>query len=285
MTVTEPEYESMILQGIPNTLAVYAAQTLSTLCLATKYTGKAIDMSDIIDSICKEADCVKMQCVLKEQNAPKGKKSQSDKALVASSSSYCQNNNNTNKCCKGKCHHCGREGHWVWECCTKKREEVAAIALNQSGQTMQATLGTSKPKNKPVGSTNTIFNNDSNSDSFCAAKEEEVIAYDICADPDLYLDDSDSEDDWDDIQADIECIGEQSNKLESIGDGPDKLDNEGEDLDIKETAMAIIAPADTDSTPHTEVYDLGALHHISPYKDDFMLYMPLSTLLYFNAAS
>jgi len=44
-------------------------------------------------------------------------------------------------------------------------------------------------------------------------------------------------------------------------------------------------PADADGTTHTEVYDLGASCHISLYKDDFMSYMPLSTLLYFNAAS
>jgi len=67
VTVTEPKYKSMILQGIPNTLTVYAAQTLSTLHLATKYTGKAIDMSNVIDSICKEADHMKMRRVLKEQ--------------------------------------------------------------------------------------------------------------------------------------------------------------------------------------------------------------------------
>ena len=287
MTVTEPEYKSTILQGIPDTLAIYAAQTLSTLHLATKYTGKAIDMSDIINSVCKEADHMKMHCVLKEQTTGKGKRGgQTDKALITSSSSDRHyNNSNTNKCHKGKCHHCQKEGHWAWECHTKKREEVAAAASNQSGQTVQATSGSSKPKNKPVGSTNTVFNDDSDSDGFCAAEEEEVTACNICTNPDLYLDDSDSEDNWDNVQADVESIGEQSNKLESIGDGPDMLDNEGEDPDIKETTAAIIAPANVDSTPHTKVYDLGASRHISPYKDDFTLYTPLSTPLYFNAAS
>jgi len=287
VTVTEPEYKSTILQGIPDTLAVYAAQTLSTLRLATKYTGKAIDMSDVINSVCKEADRVKMRRVLKEQTTGKGKRGgQTDEALVASSSSDRRyNNNNANKCRKGKCHHCQKEGHWARECCTKKREEAAAAALNQSGQTAQATLGSSKPENKPMGSANAVFNDDSDSDGFCAAEEEEVIARDICANPDPYLDDSDSEDDWDDIQADVESIGEQSDELESIGDGPDVLDNEGEDPDIEETAAAVIAPADADSTPRTEVYDSGASCHISPYKDDFTSYTPLSTPLYFNATS
>ena len=285
MTITEPEYKSTILQGIPNSLAVYAAQTLSTLCLATKYTGKLIDMLDVIDSICEEADHMKMQHALKEQNTPKGKKGQTDEALVASSSSYHQNNNNTNKCCKGKCHHCGREGHWVQECHTKKKEEAAAASSNQNSQTVQVTLGSSKSENRPVGSANAVFDDDSDSDGFCAAKEEGTIACTICADPDPYLDDSDSDDDWDDIHTKVESIGDQSNKLESLGEHPNKLDNEGEDLDIEETATAIIAPIDADRTPCTEVYDLGSSCHISPYKDNFTLYTPLSTLLYFNTAS
>jgi hypothetical protein len=65
----------------------------------------------------------------------------------------------------------------------------------------------------------------------------------------------------------------------------DKLDNEGEDHNIEETTMAIIVPTNADCTPCTKIYNLGASCHISPYKDDFMSYTPLSTLLYFNTAS
>jgi hypothetical protein len=242
-------------------------------------------MSDIIDSICEEADRMKMCHALKEQTSGKGKKGgQTDEALVATSSTKRHNNNNT-KCRKGKCHHCQRDSHWVWECRTKKREEVAATASNQSGQTVQATSGSSKPENKPMGSTNAIFDNDSDSDGFCAAKEEEVIVCDICANPDPYFDDLDLDNNWDNVQAKVESTGEQSDELESIGDGPDKLDNEGEDHDIEETTAAIIMPTDADCTPRTEIYDSGASRHISPYKDDFMSYMPLSTPLYFNTAS
>jgi hypothetical protein len=146
-------------------------------------------------------------------------------------------------------------------------------------------LGSSKPKNKPVGSTNAVFDNDSDSDGFCAAEDEEVIACDICANPDPYFDDLDLDDDWDDVQAKVESTGEQSDELESVGDGPDKLDNEGEDHNIEETTTAIIMPTNADCTPRTEIYDSGASRHISLYKDDFTLYTPLSTPLYFNAAS
>src|SRR5438445_11378357 len=103
VTITEPEYKSTILQGIPDSLAVYAAQTLSTLRLATKYTGKPIDMSDVINSICEEADHMKMHHALKEQTSSKGKKGgQTDEALVATSSTECCNNNNNTKHHKGK---------------------------------------------------------------------------------------------------------------------------------------------------------------------------------------
>jgi hypothetical protein len=150
---------------------------------------------------------------------------------------------------------------------------------------VQATSGSSKPENKPVGSVNAVFDDDSNSDGFCAAEEEEVIACDICTDPNPYFDDLDSDDDWDDVQAKVESTGEQSDELESIGDGPNELDNEGEDHDIEETTAAIITPTDMDCTPRTEIYNSGASRHISPYKDDFTSYTPLSTPLYFNAAS
>ena len=281
VTVIEPEYKSMILQGIPDTLAVYASQTLSTLCLATKYTGKPIDMSDDIDSISKEADRVKTRCVLKDQAPGKGKRGgQTDKALTATSSSDRCNNNNTGKRCKGKCHHCGREGHWVQECHTKKKEEATATASKQSGQTVQVSSGsTSKPENRPVGSANIVIDDDSDIDGFCAAKEEVALAHTICAKLSPFLDDSDSDDKWEDFHAEIESMGEQS----------DKLDSEGEELDsdIEKTATAIIAPidADTSSTTCTKVYNLDASRHICPYKDDFSSYTLLSLLLYFNAAS
>ena len=135
-------------------------------------------------------------------------------------------------------------------------------------------MGSSKPENKPVGSANAIFNNDSDSDGFCAAEEEEVIACDICTDPDPYLDDLDSDDDWDVVQAKVEITGKQSDMLESVGDGPDKLNNEGEDPDIEDTTMAVIVPTNIDSTPRTKIYDSGASRHISPYKDNSTSYMP-----------
>jgi len=127
--VTDIEYKRTILKGIPDTLAAYATQSLSTLRLAVKYTSKPIDMSDVIDSVCKEADRIKQRRKLKDhsQGQGKGRKgAQTDEALAATTYERSNNNNFANRRKKGKCNHCGKEGHWIQECRTKKREEAAA---------------------------------------------------------------------------------------------------------------------------------------------------------------
>jgi len=105
---------------------------------------------------------------------------------------------------EGKCHHCGKEGHWVRECCIEKREEAAtATAENQSGQAAQANSSTStKPKNKPVGPTNTS-EDDSDSDGFCMADENVARRYPHCAEPDPLMGESEDDklDEWESFHA------------------------------------------------------------------------------------
>jgi hypothetical protein len=116
VSVTNTEYQHTILQGIPDTLSDYATQTLSMLWLTVKYTGKPIDMSDVIDSVCEEANHIKTCHMLKEQSHRhgKGKKGgQTDEALATTTSEHSNNNRSTNCCKKGKCNHCGIEGHWI----------------------------------------------------------------------------------------------------------------------------------------------------------------------------
>ena len=128
--VTDIKYKRTILKGLLDVLAAHAAQTLSTLRLAVKYTGKPINMSDVIDLVCEEANCVKTCHALKDQSLGqgKGKKgAQTDEAL-ATTTFKCGNNSNFANCRKkGKCNHCGKEGHWIQECRTKKREEVLQL--------------------------------------------------------------------------------------------------------------------------------------------------------------
>jgi len=271
--VTDIEYKRTILKGLPDVLAAHAAQTLSMLRLAVKYTGKPIDMLDVIDLVCEEADHVKTCRALKDQSLGqgKGKKgAQTDEALAATTFEHSNNSNFANRRKKGKCNHCGKEGHWIWECHTKKREEATA----QSGQAAQASLS-SKPKNKPVGSANTVTIDEDDSDDrgFWAVKEEEVHMHFV--EPDSLMDDSDSDDEDEDFHAEL---GVSDDRL-------DWPDIEGEEWYFKDTAAAVITPAEAITAPCAKLYDSGASQHISPYKADFISYTTLSPPLYLNAAN
>jgi len=275
ISITDIEYKRTILKGIPDMLAAYTAQSLSMLWLAVKYTGKPIDMSDVIDSVCKEADCIKQCCKLKDhsQGQGKGRKgAQTDKALTTTTSERGNNSNFANHRKKGKCNHCGKEGHWIQECCTKKQKEAT---VRSSGHSAQAS-SSSKPKNKPVGSTNTVTvddKDDSDDRGFWAVEEEKVHLR--FAELDSQMDDTDSDNKIEDFHAEIE----ESNKRLNW------LDIEGEDWYTEDTAVAVISPDKADITPCTELYDSGASQHIRLYKADFISYTTLSPPLYLNAAN
>jgi len=177
--ITNIKLKCTILHSIPETLALYALQTLNSLTITSRYTCKPIDILELIDMISEEAEHAKSQHTTKDQTQVqgKGKSGQSDEALVATNMSE----GGSSKHHKGKCHHCGKEGHWVCKCCTKKREEAAAE--NQSSQTAQSNT-TTKPKNKPIGSANMFEDDDSDDNSFCMAKEDVACVYLYCAELD-----------------------------------------------------------------------------------------------------
>ena len=226
VTVTEPEYERTVLNGITEPLTSYAALTMSSLRLACKLTGEPFDMTDVIDTLCEEADRLKMARDL-AQGQGKGKNRSTpqapDEALAATGTF----SGNDSRRRKGNCHHCGKPGHWARECHTRKREEAAATA-NQTGQAAQANPGTtSNPVNKPVGSANTatIDEYDSDDRGFWAV-EEELHACHAEADP--RMDDSDSDDEDEDLRAEQ---GRNDQRL-------DWPDIEGEGWYTEDTARA-----------------------------------------------
>ena len=91
---------------------------------------------------------------------------------------------------------------------------------------------------------------------------------------------------------DLVCI--VSAKLDPLlGIPDDAWHSEGEEssgfgLELEETdvgAVLTLAEEDHDTCICTELYDLDATHHISPYKTDFISYMPLTLPVYLNATN
>ena len=126
VTVNDEDFECTVLNGIPDALGTYALQLLTS----TRLNGNTLVMKDIIHALSEEAHCTRNRCVPKDQSQGQrsNKKGQPDEALATTNTSEGGNL----RCRKGKCHHCGKEGHWVRECHTKKREKAAEAAAAEN---------------------------------------------------------------------------------------------------------------------------------------------------------
>ena len=91
-------------------------------------------------------------------------KEATDEALAVTNSEGGQ------KCHKGKCHNCGKPGHWARECCSLKKEMGKSAGM----QAMQAPSTPFKPENKPAGSVNAVVPYDFEGDRFWMGMEEAV---------------------------------------------------------------------------------------------------------------
>ena len=286
VSVTDTKYQRMILKGVPDALADYAAQTLSMLWLAVKYTGMPVDMSDVIDSVCKEADRKKTRRTLNDpaQGQSMGRNRSVSQALDEALATASTDEGSNGRCRKGNCHHCGKLGHWARKCHTRKREEAAAAA-GQSGQAAEANLGTtSKPENTPTGSTNiaTIDEPDSDDMGFWAIEEEEAHACYAEADP--WMDDSDSDDDDSDFCAKHEGINEHLNWPDIEGEGwyikdtahshpnptEPPMGDVKHDSDDKWEAFCTETWGAEDVAPHALVITSTSEPHRAPGKEGYM---------------
>src|ERR1700747_62589 len=168
--ISNKEYERTILRGIPSELATFASQLLSSASIIQ--SANPIDLDALVNLICEEADQLKSR----RSKGQGGKKDSTDEALTVTASDDAKRRRR-----RGKCHNCGKLGHWAKECRSSKKDKEESVSTT----TAKAT-GTTKPENKPVGSANVAY--DFEGDGFWMATEEAVDRTNlVSAEPDPML--------------------------------------------------------------------------------------------------
>jgi hypothetical protein len=120
ITVTDIDYQRTILRSMPAYISAYASNMLTTLTIMSEVTRKPVDMEKLLSNISDEADRMKAN---QPPAHPRGKKEDNTDEALAITSSGGNSGCSKRKHCKGTCNHCGIEGHWIWECRTKKQKE------------------------------------------------------------------------------------------------------------------------------------------------------------------
>ena len=164
---------------------------------------------------------------------------------------------------KGKCHNCGKPGHWAKECCSPKKETSTTETLAQSSTT------TPETENKPVGSVNAVIGYDSEGDGFWMAMESEDQVHFLTTDPDPLLPEGE-EIAMPNVGTATAFVWGDPFDWDSEGDLGDWPSNEGD------MAMATITTTDANWGTRIKLYDTGATCHLSPFKNDFKTYRPLT---------
>ncbi len=111
------------------------------------------------------------------QSSQGGKKEATDEALFVTNSEGGKKKHH-----KGKCHNCGKMGHWAKECHSLKKDK------DKSASTQAMQMSSSKPENKPVGSANAAVVHDFKGDGFWMVEETAInLAPLAIAEPDPLL--------------------------------------------------------------------------------------------------
>lgn len=124
--ITNKDFLRTVLRGIKEEpeLKNFASQLLSAAM-----PDSAIDTNTLIDHIYEEAERLKTRCV-RGQNRGEVKKNGADGALAASGFEGVKKRRR-----KGKCHNCGKPGHWARECHSHKKEDhETASAVPRAAQ-------------------------------------------------------------------------------------------------------------------------------------------------------
>src|SRR5258708_3784616 len=245
--ITDKEYKRTILRGIPSKLATFASHILSSAHLV--HGATSINTDALINQINEEVERLKIRH-RHGQSSQGGKKEATDEALSVTEGGK-------KKCRKGKCHNCGKMGHWAKECRSPKKNK------DESAGTQAMQTSSSKLENKPVGSANAAVVHDFEGDGFWMVKETAIDLAPL-------------------------AIAELDPLLGAL-DNPEVMPHwEGEETMLEEElAGAIITHIEEseDNQIHIKLYDSGATHHISPYRSNFISYMPLMPPVFLNTAN
>jgi transposase InsO family protein len=249
VTMNEKEYRSAIIKALPEEMSKFASGLLTAARVLS--STKSIDPEVLIDHVSEEADRLAARRKRDGNSSGKGKQnSTQDEAMAATQG------DGGKKKRKGKCHNCGKQGHWARECRSAKKEQSNSNQQSQSsGQSSQqqtqppAYQSTSKSENKPVGSANVVADSDDEPDGCWSA---------------VFI-------------GDVFCVESPIPDREEAGASVAPPSGE--------LAAAAITQVEEDRTVRVELYDSGATRHISPFRADFTTYRALDPPLFLKAAN
>ena len=179
--VSPREYQRTVLKSLPDELAKFASQALTSAC----HSGHPLDTDTLINSVIEESEHLKNRRARSQPGqGKKSKEGQADEALAATGSE-----GSRRKRRPGNCHNCGKPGHWAHECRKPKKKKDSDTDSSKQNESTTST----KPENKPVGSANVVVEHDFEGDGFWMAVEEDLVApaLNFGADPDPCLGDPD----------------------------------------------------------------------------------------------
>ena len=231
VTMMDKEYWSAIIKSIPDEMSKFTSGLLTATFVISPTTS--IDPDVLIDHISEEADHLAARRKHEGSSSGKGKQaSTQDEAMAATQG------DRGKKRRKGKCHNCGKQGHWARKCRSPKKDSQSNNQAQTSGQSSQpgqplAYQNPPKPENKPVGSANAVAMSD---------------------------------DEWDGCWS-VAFIGDVFGSEVEVT--PLECEEAGVDAALSGGfAAAALRQVEEGRTARVELYDSGATRHISPYRDD-----------------